>query len=377
MDDKTKELILNRDFKEVALANTFVSEVLASVTKYQRKLFLLLVNEAQPYVKGQRLDDSFDVTAWASHSFTFKISALLNDGSDENYTNARRAIQGLMKKSFPFSFGETRNLTGEVNFLNGYIYEPGTGEITVSLDEIVWAALFNFASGFQFVDLYVCLMCDSFPSLYFYSLIYDQDSITVGIDTLKKRLNLTGKYKNASDFIKNVVEPAKKELDRISPRSFTYEIEKDETKRGKPIKNVVLKAKSIPKNMPTSQLKKMAAPAYRFSVSLRKLLKEKVGFDDKGIGYNIQLLSSAEEKMGTNGFEDFIRSITPGAVRADNPVGYTINAIKKHLGELPNEYIPPKENPTVPENSSEEKRPTGRDLDKNTSSIGDILGNLF
>ena len=158
--------IIYREYKEVALTNTFVKDILPKVNMYQRRLFLLLINEAQPYIKGQRLDDSFDVSSWSTRSFTVKIRQFLNSDDDENYTAARKAIQSLMDKRFPFSFGEKRVLTGEVNFINGYLYDKSTSTITISMDEIVWQALFNFAKGFQYADLYVCLMCSLNYSIY-------------------------------------------------------------------------------------------------------------------------------------------------------------------------------------------------------------------
>lgn len=354
-----ENLLTTRPYKEVALANTFVTEILPLIKKYERRLFLLLINEAQQYLKGQHLDDSFDVKKWSSQTFTFKLNELLDGDRDENYTRARQAIQGLMKKSFPFNFGENKKFEGEVNFLNGYIYEKRSGELTISLDEIVWSALFNFASGFQYVDLYVCLMADQPYSIYFYSLIYDQDEITIGIDTLRERLKLGGKYKNGNDLIKKVIEPAQKELDSISPRSFSIEIEK-EKKRGAPIKNIKLRARNIQKNIPTMQLRKVHASAISYGISVRELLKNKLGFSDKGLNANADLLSRAEKKMQENGLYDFINSLVPTASRADNPQGYIINALKKQLGDLSNEY-----------------KPAQRKPEDNIITLGDLFGSII
>lgn len=327
---KLQDILLNREFKEVALTNTFIREVLPAIETYERRLFLLLVNEVQSYMKGQKLDDSFDVNKWSSSSFSFFIRDLLND-DDQNYKYAREAIQKLMKKRFPFEFGDKRKLVGEVNFLNGYIYEEKIGRITISLDEIVWQAIFNFASGFQYVDLYVCLMCNKEYSIYFYSLIYDQDEITIGIDTLRERLKLTSKYKNAGDIIKKVVVPAMEDLNKYSPRSFTFEIEKDK-KRGAPIKNIKLHAKFIPENLPKRQFYR-SRPTMAFSFDVMELLKNKFGFDTKGLSANAELFNRAEEKMNPHGLFEFLTNLAPHALRANNTQGYVVNAVKKQLGE--------------------------------------------
>lgn len=326
---------IERETKEVALTNTFLKVILPEITKYQRQLFLLLINEAQPYIKGQKLDDSFSVSEWSSKTFTFKINQLLDDEDDEHYTLVRKAIQALMKKTLPFTFGENRKLEGEVNFINGYIYDRSSSSITVSLDEIVWEVLFDFARGYNFVDLYVCMMCSSHFVINFYSLIYDDEKITLTIEQLKTRLGLQGKYVGRnSDFINKIVVPAQKELDRISPKSFTFEVIKDKKKRGEPITGLVLTSVRHIQNMPTKQLRKLAAPAFTFSKELRDVLQEKMEFNSKQIMSNIELFSKAEKIMGTESFRFFIDYVTPYATRVDNPRGYFVNALKKHLEVL-------------------------------------------
>lgn len=326
--------IIYREYKEVALTNTFVKDILPKVNMYQRRLFLLLINEAQPYIKGQRLDDSFDVSSWSTRSFTFKIRQFLNSDDDENYTAARKAIQSLMNKRFPFSFGEKRVLTGEVNFINGYLYDKSTSTITISMDEIVWQALFNFAKGFQYADLYVCLMCSLNYSIYFYSKIYDTESFSIGIDSLKEHLGLAGKYKNNFDFIKKVIMPAQEELDKISPKSFTYEIERDVNKRGCPIKSVVFKSRSILENQSYIQRHRSSLNACTITAGIYAVLIDKLNFTREEINRNRDLIYKAQTFLGADYLEDFIRLIAPKASRADNPRGYTINAIRKHVNEM-------------------------------------------
>ena len=49
------ETILQRPFKQVALSNTFIRDLLPKVDQYQRRLLFLLVKESWQNSKGQQL----------------------------------------------------------------------------------------------------------------------------------------------------------------------------------------------------------------------------------------------------------------------------------------------------------------------------------
>ena len=382
------ETILQRPFKQVALSNTFIRDLLPKVDQYQRRLLFLLVKESWQNSKGQQLNDTFDVRSWTNHTYTFRTRDLLFDGDEDKVSYALDCCSRLLKVQVPFKFGEKRRFIGETTFLSGWIHEIGSGEVTVSVNDIAWQAMYNFASHYQNADIYVCLSLKKYPAFLLYTYIYDQDTFEIGLDKLKEQLGLSGKYKKFKDFEEAVLRPAQAELDAVSPRSFTFETIQEVHRRGKPITGIRFFAKTIMANKSTEQVKIEAKQAFHLSKEIKNLLVENIrGFDEKdakgrysAIDKNFVTLSIAEERKGTKAFEDFIQNITPAATRADNPIGYTINAIKKWSGQMDNVRVQQESTadrssilPGIQSQSSSDLR------DKHTSSLGDILGsgNLF
>ena len=360
------EAILNRPFKQVSLTNTLIRELLPKLDQYQRRLLFLLVRDSWQISKGQRLDDSFNIGEWGNHKFTFKTKELLFDEDSDSISYALTCCSKLMDVKVPFKFGTKRKIIGEVNFLSGWIHEIGSGEVTVSLNDITWQAMYNFASHYQNADIYICLSLKKYASFVLYTYIYDQDTFEISLDLLRERLDIVGKYKDFKDLVKFVIKPAQAELDAVSPRSFTFEPIQDTHKRGKPITGIRLYANNIARNKSTAQVKVEARHAFIFSSELQRLLKDKImGFAEldesgksKAIQSNYVTLAEAEKKLGLDEFYNFIYKIAPNANREPNPIGYTINALKKHSAMVDNQYQPVKRSNDV-------------------QNIGDALGSLF
>lgn len=384
------ESILHRPYKQVALSNTLIRDLLPKVDQYQRRLLFLLVKESWQNSKGQKLNDTFDVHSWTNHTYTFRTRDLLFDGDEEKVSYALDCCSRLLKVQVPFKFGEKRRFIGETTFLSGWIHEIGSGEVTVSVNDITWQAMYNFASHYQNADIFVCLSLKKYPAFLLYTYVYDQDTFEIGLDKLKEQLGLSGKYKKFKDFEEAVLRPAQAELDAVSPRSFTFETIQEVHRRGKPITGIRFYAKNIAANKSIEQAKIEAKQASHLSKQIQILLIEKIrGFDTKdvkgrysAIDKNFLTLSKAEEIKGTAALEDFIRKITPDATRANNPIGYTINAIKKWSGQMDNgrtsQEAPVRREHIV--SGVQPHSPTASDLsDGHISSLGDILGsgNLF
>jgi len=69
-----------------------------------------------------------------------------------------------------------------------------------------------------------------FESVYamrFYELMSNQKTpLTYSIEDLKGMFQISDKYRKINDFIKRVIDPAKNELDRCSPYTFDYKMNK-------------------------------------------------------------------------------------------------------------------------------------------------------
>lgn len=148
---------------------------------------------------------------------------------------------------------------------------------------------------------------------------------------------LTDKYKRMDDFIKNTIDVAKKELDAVSPYSFDYTLnysknaEVNKGRKGRPtVTSITFFPKHNIRNESTDSIRKSVDPSMMFDRELYNMLKNKFGFDVAGIRTNISLLDIAQKEFDLLTFLD---NIAPNALRANNPQGYVINAIRKHLSE--------------------------------------------
>ena len=108
---------------------------------------------------------------------------------------------------------------------------------------MLWQMLY-LAGGFRQLDLGVIMKIRSPYSMRFYTFVAGQKTQTVvSIKKLREMFMAEDSYASDTDFIKWVVEPAKRELDAKSPWSFTYEILHGRGKGAGPIEAIRLTPK--------------------------------------------------------------------------------------------------------------------------------------
>lgn len=169
-----------------------------------------------------------------------------------------------------------------------------------------------------------------FESVYamrFYELVSGQESpITYNIDSLKDIFQISGKYKKVNDFIKRVVEPAKTELDRCSPYTFDYKM----NKTGRAFTSVTLfpkyQSKFRDENLESHSLQKQVSLSWDLPKNVANYLKHNFEFTIDGIKNNIDLFKAAHKKID---LIQFLASIKGKVRESNNPQGYVIGAIKK------------------------------------------------
>lgn len=144
-------------------------------------------------------------------------------GDSDNRSKPRTSIKALMQEiieaedadgdwfAFPFlTFAQVKN-----------------GMLTVEVRNELWQVFLDFRKGFRRYELQAALQLKSTYSLRLYKLVSEQRDLKEGyldfqLDELKKMLGVADKYRLAKDFGKWVLDPAKDELDRVAPWSFTY-----------------------------------------------------------------------------------------------------------------------------------------------------------
>lgn len=253
--------------------------------------------------------------------------------------------------------------------------------ITVRINTNIWTAMVDFTKGFRAFDLKIAMRLQSKYSLRLYQLMSRQEQpLTYMIDDLKAQWGLEGKYGRVDDFIKRTIDPAKEELDAISPYTFDYKIMKSNAPgRGqKPVEAITFYPKhqiqfenerSIKGFDETMMLKE----------PIKRLLKEKYGFTWVELQTTFDILYKAQKTM-TGADEDhpslavFLDGISRKALQAEKPQKYVIGAIKKHLKERYNIVFKSKK-----ELAAEEKlrRMATERNKKNASDEPKMLGDLM
>lgn len=333
---------------------------------YSERLLLRMVQLAQAQVLGANFRDGTSIGQvtigqLGEARLEVPIRSLLSSGST-NYSQAKKAIMELMRSPY---FVERPKMRGgkpvlgadgkpEFEFIGHQILndcsvnlKPGAAVIEVNRE--TWAAILDFSKGFRKFDLETALCLKLSPSLRLFQLLSNQkDPITFTIAQLRQMWKMdekdteTGEYRVYPDtynFIKRTIEPAKKELDEKSPWSFDYVKNysaSDSVNVGRKGKKAVTSVTFFPVHRytgePESRLVRMT------STALNELGKEtydmmvlKLGFTPKGLENNVALFHLANS-LGMD-IDSFVRLVTPGAVRSENPPAYVIKSIKTHLVE--------------------------------------------
>ena len=161
-----------------------------------------------------------------------------------------------------------------------------------------------------------------------YELLSGQKSpLIYTIDTLKEMFQIADKYPRNPDFIKRVIDPAKKELDEKSPYSFEYKILKD----GKQFHAIKFYPIVIPNNRTIELEKNDLIKEVHLSGYLSKIERDylkNLGFSDRQIKNNFNLFVEAKNAL------DLIYelSLFSGKIRdKKNPQGYIVNSLKGML----------------------------------------------
>lgn len=193
---------------------------------YGQRLILRLVELATAEGATQGLDfksgkdiRQVEVGLWGENTVTMPLADIIGDS--DNRSKPRKAIIALMQEiieaededgdwfAFPFlTFAQVKN-----------------GMLTVKVRQELWQVFMDFRKGFRRFELEAALQLKSTYSLRLYKLMSEQhetEYLDFQLDELKKMLGVGGKYRLAKDFGKWVLDPAKAELDRVAPWTFTY-----------------------------------------------------------------------------------------------------------------------------------------------------------
>lgn len=300
---------------------------------YEKRILYLLVEMAQCEVEGRSFRDGcykIEHNLWGFVNVTIPISLILSGETDKNHALAKKAVDDLSSKAFYY---EDNHVWEKLCIIVAPSIKKNKSTISFIVQPRIWSVILDFSKGFRKYELATAMSFKSVYSMRFYELLSGQKSpITYKVDYLKEIFCVQDKYKLVSDFRRYVIEPARKELDKYAPYSFTYTPVKD----GRKIVGFTFFPKYNPKNrdeqLERKELQKKSSLSWQLHEQVIDYLTQSMDFTSEEIKRNVDLFTMAE-----NTFEDILLelSILHGKSRdKSNPKGWIINAIKGKLHDI-------------------------------------------
>lgn len=191
---------------------------------YETRLFGWLIAKAQSVLKlynkdlgDINLEHAMDVVR-----VTLPARYLLVEG-DRNYRNIKKGFSLASKKIV----NERDNIYQELNIIAFPELRKRGGrlEVTFVIHNEMWHALLNFSKGYRIINLPTYMELKSAYSIILYILISQQSqAITYQMTTLRQLLGIDGKqsYQRTNSLMERIIKPAKVELDKCSPWTFSW-----------------------------------------------------------------------------------------------------------------------------------------------------------
>lgn len=299
---------------------------------YEKRIIYRLVELAQCEINGidfRKDCRKIEHDLFGLVNITLPIRDLLNNEEDKNYTRIKDALLKLKDKSFEY---EDEEIWQSISIIAFPDIKKRASTVSFTIHPKIWDCILDFSKGFRKYELVTAMNFKSVYSMRFYELLSGQKTkLIYSIEQLKEMFCVTDKYKLTADFIRKVIEPAKKELDEKSPYSFEWSANKE----GRKITSLnfypVFKPEHRDSDLERKDLQKQISPSWDLSKNALDYLRNGFLFTPAEIKQNIDLFKKAQSEI--QDFIYFMSQVKPRANRAKNPKGYLINSIKKELNK--------------------------------------------
>lgn len=297
---------------------------------YEKRILYRLIEMFQQYTKGEKLKEKIFIQSdlFNVRLITMPITMFLNGEEDKNHARIKQAIESLENKKFIYEDDSTWEI---IRILSEPKIDKYKESVSFRINPKIVDAFLDFSKGFSKYEFATAMQFESIYAMRFYELLSGQKKpIIYSIDNLKIMFNLEDKYNKINDFIKRVIIPAKKELDKSSPYSFNY----NPIKTGRKITAIRFLPVYQPHNrdmaVEAKKLKAKSSIRWELDVITINYLKENYIFSDDEIKRNLDLFVNAQN---SNKFDllYFLSEQRLNAQKKVNPKGWIINAIKKQL----------------------------------------------
>lgn len=347
--------VINKENKEI-VQSYILTAAKYDFSVYEKRILYRIIELMQEYTAGKVLNRQYNIqeSLFGDVDIQMPTSAFLKDEKDQNYSIVKKALMDLNLKRVQFVDKE-RQKWYLFNIIERPVAHMKQGFVSFRIHPIMAAAFMDFSMGHRKFELKTSMQFESVYAMRFYELMSGQkDPITFGIDKLKEMFKLENKYKQVNDFIKRVITPAKEELDKYSPFSFEYKINKD----GRKYKSITFYPVKIAKNQDPDIIKSNALKkiSLRWSISkeIESYIKENFGITKKELESHKELLEIANKRLDLLGLLTEKKRYILGA---DSPMGYIVAMLRERVNvDEDEEPIEEPKEGTYREPTEEERR---------------------
>jgi len=282
----------------------------------------------QALLEGQKIGDGvkIDTNLWGDKRYKIPLKLLLKDENDKNYSQIEKAFKSLREKTITY---EDEFVIEGFGIVQSYKIEKRDSFVSWVSHPYVVNASMNFAKGYRKYELKVAMEFESVYAMRFYELLSGQKTpLTYTIKNLKEMFGIADKYKFVKDFRIRILDTAKRELDKCSPYTFDYKMNKE----GRSFTSVTFypkfQAKFRDDSLEKHELQKQVSLLWDLPKEVTDYLIHNFEFTKDGIKNNLDLFKQANEELDLIPFLAGLK----GKVRtSNNPQGYIIGALKKMI----------------------------------------------
>ncbi len=312
---------INETPKEVT-QSYIVTSARYDFSVYEKRILYRIVELIQAELKGQPIGQGITIEPdLFNHKWiTMPVSMFLrSESEDEHYTRVKNAFRKL----------EARKIedTSEGLEIFSIIEMPKivdrSGMVKFLIHSTIYSALLDFSRGYTQYELQVAFNFRSQYTMRFYELISKNKmpSITYSLDKLRQMFMLENRYALTKDFIKKVIDPPQKELEKSkAPYWFTYE----PVKTGRAFTHIKFRVHYRPEF--DDSVKKKTSLRWDVSREFLDILNRALDTDSHTWKPHRELLAKAE-KIEFHEIQKILRK----ASEARNPVGYVIGAFRRQV----------------------------------------------
>lgn len=178
---------------------------------YEKRIIYRLVEMAQGEVQGVKFANNcqkIEHDLFSCVNITMPIACLLNGEEDKNYARVKEALQSLQRKIFEY---EDDEIWQSISIIALPYIRKRSSVLSFQVHPRVWDCILDFSKGYRKYELKAAMSFKSQFSMRFYELLSNQKSpLTYSVIQLKEMFCVADKYERINDFIRYVVEAAKK-----------------------------------------------------------------------------------------------------------------------------------------------------------------------